>query len=534
MPENFRSDLTHFRSEGPLVKLEAVIQNPYDLAVATARTCYSSKGIIRVEDVSKDEAAKALRDKIAQSTRDAGHLTTRQHAHFVFSMDKVSRQAIWSFLHSHPFYNSEQVSQRYVKVKPENWTIPPLADKALKIYESALQQQVEDYEALIHLLTPHVEEIYYSIFPIRKKWAEKYKTTIAKKTYETARYVLPVATHAYLYHTISAVTLLRYYRLMNVFDAPFEQKLLVEKMMHEVLKTDPSFEKELKDPYPIESTPEYAFMKEWREAGDRSSKRPGSPDFIREFDNSLDGHVATLVDYKVNAETTVADAVRDVFGLARYEMSDEEALDRLLNPAKNPYLADTLNVNTLSKLSRCMVHAHYTFRKKISHTADSQDQRHRMTPASRPVLEMHYTGEPDFITPKIIRGKPAIEERYYQSIEKTFKAINQLIDLGTSFEHALYLLPNAFPIRFEESGDLLNLHHKWHTRACYTAQEEIFAATIDEISQVSHIHPLLSSKILAPCFIRKEAGIKPVCPEGERFCGVKVWEKKIQDYERVL
>ncbi|MCC6272897.1 MAG: FAD-dependent thymidylate synthase, partial [Deltaproteobacteria bacterium] len=34
--------------------------------------------------------------------------------------------------------------------------------------------------------------------------------------------------------------------------------------------------------------------------------------------------------------------------------------------------------------------------------------------------------------------------------------------------------------------------------------------------------------------IRKHAGVKPICPEGERFCGVKVWEKEIEDYRRVL
>jgi thymidylate synthase ThyX len=524
------------RSEGPIVTLEAIIQDPYDLAVATARTCYSAKGIIRVPDVRKDEAALTLRDKIAQTTRDAGHLTTRQHAHFVFSLEKVSRQVLWSFLHSHPFYNSEQVSQRYVKVKAGNWTIPPLSDDLASHYEATLNQQTKDYEDLIQLLVPKVEEAYYSIFPVRRKWADKYKNTVAKKAYEIARYVLPVATHAYLYHTISSLTLLRYWKLVNLFDTPFEQRLLVEKMIEEVLKIDPEFKRELDDPYPIEKTPEWEIFQGIQEIGVRGEELGvrSRKDFIYEFDGSLGKHVSKLVDYKINSETTVADAVREVFGLTRSEMSDTDALDRLMNPGKNPYLADTLNVNTLSKLSRCMMHAHYTFRKKISHTADSQDQRHRMTPASRPILAAHFTGEPDYIVPKLVRENTEIEDRYRKSMEKTFAAINELIDRGAETEYALYLLPNAFPIRFEESGDLLNLHHKWHTRACYTAQEEIFYATIDEIEQVAKIHPRLASQILAPCYIRKHAGVKPICPEGERFCGVKVWEKKIEEYERTI
>ena len=55
-----------------------------------------------------------------------------------------------------------------------------------------------------------------------------------------------------------------------------------------------------------------------------------------------------------------------------------------LDPAENRYFGEAMNVLTLSKLSRALLHASYTFRKKLSHTADSQDQRHRMTPGLAP------------------------------------------------------------------------------------------------------------------------------------------------------
>ena len=97
----------------PVVILENAFQDPYNNSVATARTCYSPQ-VIHAGDVAKDEAARLRRDAIAQSIYKAGHHTTLQHATFQFVLDKVSRQVIWSFLHSHPFYNSEQVSQRYV------------------------------------------------------------------------------------------------------------------------------------------------------------------------------------------------------------------------------------------------------------------------------------------------------------------------------------------------------------------------------------------------------------------------------------
>jgi len=46
---------------GPIVRLIRYSRNPYDLSVATARTCYSSKGIVLPEDVSRDEAHQSIR-----------------------------------------------------------------------------------------------------------------------------------------------------------------------------------------------------------------------------------------------------------------------------------------------------------------------------------------------------------------------------------------------------------------------------------------------------------------------------------------
>ena len=110
-------------SPEPMVRLENAFQNPYDNAVATARTCYSSKGIINEDQAS---AKPERRDALARSIYDAGHHTTFQHAHFQFVLENVSRQFLWTFLHSHPFYNSEQVSQRYVEVSHGHFAIPPL------------------------------------------------------------------------------------------------------------------------------------------------------------------------------------------------------------------------------------------------------------------------------------------------------------------------------------------------------------------------------------------------------------------------
>ena len=57
--------------------------------------------------------------------------------------------------------------------------------------------------------------------------------------------------------------------------------------------------------------------------------------------------------------------------LAASELSDEEALDRVMNPARNRYRLDVLNVSYHSPLMRSLHHATYVFEKKLSHTADS-------------------------------------------------------------------------------------------------------------------------------------------------------------------
>ena len=108
--------------------------HPFALAIAAAWCCYGGKPA-KVETVRKliEPAPEGLSDEKA-ADRDgrreramklyadlfaAGHHTTLQHANFVFVLDNVSRLAIWSFFHAHPFYNSEQVSQRYREVTGE-------------------------------------------------------------------------------------------------------------------------------------------------------------------------------------------------------------------------------------------------------------------------------------------------------------------------------------------------------------------------------------------------------------------------------
>jgi len=549
------ADNARFLSPEPEVKLVNSFARPFDNAMATARTCYSAKGIVTTEQVAaldESDAAKRAarlkkRDELAASLFQAGHHTVFQHAHFQFTLANVSRQFVWSFLHSHPFYNSEQVSQRYVKVEPDCCAVPPLAGEAREVYEETVRRQFDAYGRLNEMLLPLASREYFARFRARGHKAPLYEKDIRKKCMEVARYLLPVATFTCLYHTVSGITLLRYHRLINLADTPLEQRIVVGRMVAELLRFAPEYKAVLSEPIPAEETVEHQFLLSRQRADEEplapiaGARPPLSPSerarqFREEFDRELGGRVSKLVDFKSQNEKTLADAVREVFGLMRHDLSDDDAIEWVMNPARNRYLGDEMNLTLYTKLTRAMVHAHYTFRKKLSHTADSQDQRHRATPASRPTLRAYLTDEPDFITPSLLTlpGAEAANRLYRETMAMTWDGINRLRAMGVLDEFAAYLLPNAVSIRFTESADLAALWHKHAMRLCYNAQEEIWRASVDEAEQIRAVNPRIGRYLLPPCSLRHLAGHRPICSEGPRFCGRPVWKLELKDYYRTI
>jgi thymidylate synthase ThyX len=527
-----------FRTAPPEVRLVTGFPRPLDNAVATARTCYSSRGIVTPEEVGGDALPEEKRrqrherrDALARDLLAAGHHTTFQHAHFQFTLDRITRQFVWTFLHSHPFYNSEQVSQRYVEVKPGTTIIPELGGgEAQRIYEEAIERQHRDYHALRDLLTPVAEAEYYRRFPSRAHQAERWAGEIRKKAQEVARYVLPIGTYCYLYHTVSALTLLRYHRLADQLDVPAEQRLVVRAMVDAVLAHDPQFAVLLDEPIPLEETLEHQFFVQ-----NPGLRGPAAGAGVRSaFDAELGGRVSKLVSWKPDNERLLAASVREVLCVTPSALPDDAAIDLVMDPVSNRYLSGPLNVTSLSKLNRVMVHPSYTFRKKLSHTADSQDQRHRATPGSRPCLNAYLTEEPDYVTPALVELEEVVQRAYRDSMERAWEAIRRLRRLGVAEEMACYLLPNAVSIRFTESADLLGLRHKMSMRLCLNAQEEIWRAARDEAEQVRAVNPRIGAHFLPPCGPRMHAAVKPFCPEGKRYCGVPAWKIPLRELTRTL
>jgi thymidylate synthase ThyX len=495
---------------GPDVRLRNWFDRPYDDAIAAARTCYSP----RVIDAA--EVTQGQRSRIGPLTYAGGHHTVYQHATFEFALAGISRQLVWCFLHGFPFYNTEQQSQRYVRLDEARAVVPPeIGGEARGVYEAAIERSWRAYAELAERLQSVTLGILSDLWRLKDRQSRAFGRSVRreaeKKAIETARYVIPVASHTAMVYTVSGITLHRLRRMVNACDAPSEARRVVERMLACVERVDPAFFTEVGEP---------ALAEEEIVENQLAPQGVGDLAALEAFDKSLGGRSARLMDYGTRAPAVVAQSVRQLLG--RHDLDDDSALELVLDPARNRYRLETMNVSSHAPLMRALSHAHYTFRKKLSHTADSQDQRHRMVPGSRPLLTRTVPEQVDVVEPELIAEHPACHALFVEAVEAAWGARNRLLELGVAPEHALYLLPNALAVRFEESGSLLHLLHKWTMRTCLNAQREIYEASMDELQQVRAVHPQLVRHVGPPCTVRSGLA-RPRCTEGTHFCGIPVW-----------
>src|SRR3712207_1133596 len=172
---------------------------------------------------------------------------------------------------------------------------PALPEPELEIYRGAVERSLEGYRRLTELLTPDMAARYGRVFPARVKAqgpeAERRAAdAIQKRAQEVARYVLPLATPAHLYHTVNGLTLLRYHALASQPDAPTEVRYVVRRMVDEVLAVDPYFlggfghALDLR-PLGAEETLESRTLADWRT--NLAQTESESEAFCRRFDAEL-------------------------------------------------------------------------------------------------------------------------------------------------------------------------------------------------------------------------------------------------------
>ena len=240
---------------------------------------------------------------------------------------------------------------------------------------------------------------------------EKVDRQAEKRAIEVARYVLPVAAATTMVHTLSGIVLHRLWRMQcGVGHARPRRARSLAKWSNVCAKSTRNFSIALTT----------GRWKSFRNGRRRTSVRRGAGARIRRT-----AWRTTSSWWIIRRRAARAgEAYRAVVGVTEAECPDAEALDRMLNPARNPYRLETLNVGVHAPLMRPLQHANFTFAKKISHTADSQDQRHRMVPGSRPLLVLTDTRAPDFITPMLIRGNARATEVYERAMADAWAAKN--------------------------------------------------------------------------------------------------------------
>ncbi|MBN2142274.1 FAD-dependent thymidylate synthase [Candidatus Woesearchaeota archaeon] len=526
-----------FDSEPPKITLKARTRTPdlqmkdemSKLQTAAARTCYSPR-VVEASEITDNQMMNIL-----AQTYNGGHHTVFQHDHFTFGLEGISRQFVWSVLHDHPFSNSEQSSQRSVRLDEPRYLAPKFkSEKASEIYRQAMLDAWQSYRDIAAALNPIAQEEYLKIFPGRRtdlekrtespgreKKARNVERSAEKKAIEVARYVVPISAMTQMLHTVSGLVLARLYRLSDMPGAEDESHMILGRMVNLVAEVEPLLAYRFDNPITADELLEHKTIAEFskrRESLDYASQ------YARDFDQDMDGKPTKLVGWMENAEKIVASAVRAQVGALESQLSDADAIDLILNPAKNRQLADKLNLTHTAKLSRALGMVTYTWKTKMSHTGDSQAQRHRMTPGAKPLLELVIPAEPDYEMPALIKTAPEnIKEMYHAAMERAWNARNRLIELGESVEHANYVLPNATSLRYYETADFLNFNHKMKMRTCLNAQEEIWRSSLIQIRDVQARHPLLGRYLGPPCYTRHLAKTPPVCPEGAHFCGIPMW-----------
>src|SRR6202142_461683 len=227
----------------PRVTLRNHFAHGFDSAIAAARTCYAPR-LIGPEEVTDKQ-----RLQIGASTFYGGPHTVYQNAHFEFGLENVSRQFVWSFLHAHPFYNSEQQSQRYVRLDhalaylPSE--IPGFGPAERVIYEDGIARAWGYYQELTALLRGDAQEILSDIWHIgptsHARRVQKVDRQAEKRAIEVARYVLPVAAATTMVHTLSGIVLHRLWRMAAASDTPAEARAVIGEMVARVREIDPQF-----------------------------------------------------------------------------------------------------------------------------------------------------------------------------------------------------------------------------------------------------------------------------------------------------
>jgi len=458
--------------------------SPRNITVAAARECYSKRTITPEECQEWEMSDSLLKDLFI-----AGHTTTLEHWHITFALEGVSRHFIWRYLHGFPFYSTDQQSQRYVEMKRNSFYIPSnIKDDDKKEWEDYYETSYNKYQEFINKYVQHFNDN-----DLLNKQTKKVEN---KKALEFARYVLPIGQVANMKYTINLVTLIRLIGFLSSLTKNEECYVEANEFANEMENILLNIEGKLK--------PLIELSKE-------------------EFSKTLESYDNIVTNYE------------EVF-----KRFNKDNATNLIS-AENLKLKKFLNVKKISDfkmnpiLQNFDINEDFTSEILVSHSCDSQNQRHRTSYGFRDKLENYYKFLNDkFYIPKMLDLDVNLKKEYVDFMNYMYEFFEKQAQ-KYDFNTALYLLPNAHKVYFIEKNSMAYFPHKAQKRLCFNAQEEIFNMTKEMVLSISKIISLDEYNIKAPCHVNDKYNIKPCCPEGSRFCGVKVWKiENIEDLNRII
>ncbi|MHB0997955.1 MAG: FAD-dependent thymidylate synthase [Armatimonadota bacterium] len=191
------------------VELISYTRDPERTIAAAMRLCYSASDIDNILEAIDDTEAERLIGKVLK----LGHLSVLEHASFTFAIEGISRACSHQLIR-HRMASFSQQSQRYVKMRDFEYTIPPSIEKneeALSIYNDSMRSLQSKYDAYL-------------------------ATGISA---EDARYILPNAAETKLIMTANARSLLNFFELRLCTRAQWEIRRLAGMMLKEVRAVAP-------------------------------------------------------------------------------------------------------------------------------------------------------------------------------------------------------------------------------------------------------------------------------------------------------
>jgi thymidylate synthase ThyX len=317
------------------------------------------------------------------------------------------------------------------------------------------------------------------LMPIISKKLPKFKQKeVPKKAGEIARYIFPIGLTAYLYHTVNLLTVLRYINVAKSLpEAKNEALKFAELLEIGLLKID------------IKLKPLIDFAKR---------EKSSFPDL--DINKYSDKNI--VFDITGNLENAIGERYSGI--LRTSQMFHDESI--------------------LGGFSSVM---------RLSLSADAQNQRHRRSLGIRPKLATNFKTEA--YLPEIIRESKEAERIYINSIDDSYNFFLKMRKSDSfDFGELAYALPNGHLITIVERNDWSSFAHKSQMRLCLNAQEEIFNLTFAQVKKINELGIAGNENLAPPCSLRFRDKTFPVCPEGDRFCGVKVWKIPLAQLKREI